>query len=252
MATFDNPLRNSQKRGRHWARRSHRIVAISALAFLLLLTVTGLVLNHADTFGLPQNQAPSGFVQWAYGIEPAPVDAVFETSGIVLASIAGSLYANGREIASEAGTIRGAVTSQDFVVAATNREWLLITRNGSLIERSPLESSQAIRRIGNAGARVIVDAGSGFAELDLDQLTLSRLSISTDAIDWSKPAALDNVQQLELSSAASSASLSWERVLLDLHSGRILPKVGRYLADLTALCLLYLCISGLLLWFRRR
>ncbi len=43
-----------------------------------------------------------------------------------------------------------------------------------------------------------------------------------------------------------------ERVLLDLHSGRIFGPVGVLVYDLLALALGFLSISGLLLWFRGR
>ncbi|MBT5219105.1 MAG: hypothetical protein HOM16_06425, partial [Woeseia sp.] len=59
-------------------------------------------------------------------------------------------------------------------------------------------------------------------------------------------------QVAKIAATSLGKTLSWERVLSDLHSGRILPTVGRYLADITAICLLYLCVTGIFLWFRRR
>jgi uncharacterized iron-regulated membrane protein len=61
-----------------------------------------------------------------------------------------------------------------------------------------------------------------------------------------------DAQAEQIGIAALGQEIQWERVLLDLLSGRILPGVGRYLADITALALLYMCFSGIVLWTRRR
>lgn len=44
--------------------------------------------------------------------------------------------------------------------------------------------------------------------------------------------------------------LNWERVLLDVHAGRLFGIGGTVLNDLAALALVYLLISGLITWRR--
>ena len=46
--------------------------------------------------------------------------------------------------------------------------------------------------------------------------------------------------------------LSWERLLADLHSGRILGAAGTYFMDFIALSLIVLSMTGLFQWRRRR
>jgi uncharacterized iron-regulated membrane protein len=46
--------------------------------------------------------------------------------------------------------------------------------------------------------------------------------------------------------------LSAERVMLDLHSGRILGRAGVYLVDAAAIVFLLLAVSGTWLWARRQ
>jgi uncharacterized iron-regulated membrane protein len=55
-----------------------------------------------------------------------------------------------------------------------------------------------------------------------------------------------------LRSAWRGTGLSLERVLLDLHSGRILGEAGVWLVDAAALLFLLLAGSGVWLWGRRR
>ena len=46
-------------------------------------------------------------------------------------------------------------------------------------------------------------------------------------------------------------SISWERLLLDMHSGRIATRAGTFLVDLAGILLLFLAITGLTIWFKR-
>ena len=50
----------------------------------------------------------------------------------------------------------------------------------------------------------------------------------------------------------SIPQLSLDRLLLDLHSGRLFGKTGVYLMDAAAIGLLLLSITGLIVWLRRR
>ena len=46
--------------------------------------------------------------------------------------------------------------------------------------------------------------------------------------------------------------ITWERIVLDLHSGRIAGDIGVLIMDLAALFLGYLALSGAWLYWRRR
>ena len=92
-----------------------------------------------------------------------------------------------------------------------------------------------------------------YSEFDPLRMSLSApISSTVDSIAWSLPTILSDEQAQQIGTAVLGQAFNWERVLLDLHSGRILPTVGRYIADITALCLLYMCFSGFVLWTRRR
>lgn len=46
--------------------------------------------------------------------------------------------------------------------------------------------------------------------------------------------------------------LPWERVILDLHSGRIFGPWGPWLMDAAAILLLFLAGSGVSIWWKRQ
>jgi hypothetical protein len=49
----------------------------------------------------------------------------------------------------------------------------------------------------------------------------------------------------------SHKTISWQRLLLDLHSGRWFGAYGVWLVDLAAVILLFLALSGCWIWFSK-
>ena len=48
------------------------------------------------------------------------------------------------------------------------------------------------------------------------------------------------------------ASLNWQRLLQDLHAGRLFGLAGQLLMDLAALLLVVLAFTGVIIWSRGR
>jgi hypothetical protein len=244
-------------RRRHWARRSHRVLGIASLLFVFLISLSGLILNHADGLGLSRHAAGPMLLK-IYGVDVPPIDSAFSAGEVMFATSSGILFANGKELAGNSTDLCGAVEFNDMLVIATSNEFLLTTRDGELIERFEPELHGAINKLGTDGQRIVAMVNDepfvfDAAEMNLST-TLSSTALQDSANDlvWSQSITLGEEQAKRIGIAGLTQSLNWERVLLDLHSGRILPKVGRYIADLTALSLLYLCMSGIVLWTRRR
>lgn len=245
-------MNTPKPRHRHWARRTHRVFGVSSLVFLVLIAVSGLLLNHADTLGLSRHAA-SPLVLRMYGVDIPPVDAAFEAGDVLFATSSGMLFADGVELATNISELSGAVEFDGGLIVATRNEFFVTTKDARLIERFAPRSSAPFTKLGTVARRVVVQAGGKPFEFDAVHMSLAATTadIMNDTA-WSQPVTPNHEQAQQIGIAGLSQSMNWERVLLDLHSGRILPTVGRYIADLTALCLLYLCISGLILWTRRR
>ncbi|MDH4125711.1 MAG: PepSY domain-containing protein [Gammaproteobacteria bacterium] len=252
MTTQDVQGATPTTRARHWARRTHRVLGVSAALFLVLISASGLVLNHADALGLPRSAAG----RWAltlYGIELPPIDSAFAANEVLFATVADTLYADGAEIAKGVGRLVGAMAIDPVIVVATADEFFITSSAAELIERYAPDAGGLMRALGTDGQRVFVELQHGYAELDPGQMSfVSMDALPGDNVQWSRPATPGIEQVEQLGAAALGLAINWERLLLDLHSGRILPAAGRYLADITALALLYMCFSGIVLWTRRR
>lgn len=252
MNMRDVQIPRSPTRLRHWANRTHRFVALTAVAFLVIVTLTGLVLNHADALGMSSRGA--AFLASAYGIDAPPVDAAFEAGDIVFATAANTLYANGEALAPVSGPIRGAAPdgSGDIVIA-TPGELILTTGAAALIERAGVDPGMPILRAGKLGDGVVIATDERYFGVDSATLNLTAESWTNPAdVAWAQPITLAAEQQRRIATHALGEVLHWERVLTDLHSGRILPVVGRYIVDFAALCLLYLSVTGIVIWIRTR
>jgi uncharacterized iron-regulated membrane protein len=70
--------------------------------------------------------------------------------------------------------------------------------------------------------------------------------------DWSQAQTPAPQLRAALAQAWRGTGLSLERVLLDIHSGRILGAWGIWLVDAAAVLFLVLAASGVWLWSRRR
>lgn len=240
-------------RRKHWARRTHRLFGISALAFLVVLAVTGVLLNHTDTLGLDTRSAASPLLLRLYGMESVAIESAYRANGHTFAVASGKLYLNGTKLADGVNDLKGAVAMRGEIIVATAGELLLLTDGGDLIERVPAELETPVRRLGTGDENAFIETGDKIFAIDTTGMQLrATTSEPATTITWSSPAALDATESRSIAAAALGEALSVERVIVDLHSGRLLPVAGRYIADLAALSLLYLCVTGGILWFRRR
>lgn len=222
------------------------------MLFLVLISASGLVLNHADALGMSRHAA-APWVLSLYSTELPPVDAAFSAAGVLFATSAETLYANGIELAKGTNRLIGSVVVDDAYVVATSDEFFLISDDIALIERFAPDASGPMSKLGTAGQHIFVAIQDAYFEIDTQRMSLSSTAdITPEKVAWSQPAIPSENQAEQIGTAALGQAINWERVLLDLHSGRILPTIGRYLADITALCLLYMCFTGLWLWARRR
>jgi hypothetical protein len=231
----------------------HRYIGLAVALFVIVLAVTGLLLNHTDEIGLDSIQVSSpALLDW-YGIH-APADVrAFDTGALTVAELNGQLYVNNVHMPNIEGTLIGAVAFNELVVAATENQLVLLTPTGELVER--MDSSTGIPSgiqaigIGNNGLPVIsTRQGDYLGDAGLMRWT----GVPAVNARWAMPATLDKAARQSLDNAWRGNGLPLERVMLDLHSGRILGHWGVYLMDAAAILFLLLSISGVWLWIRRR
>jgi hypothetical protein len=239
------------KRG--WLRRVHRWFGLVALLFVLLLSVTGIALNHTSGWKLNERHVRWSWLLDAYGIE-APAPSASFAAGDHRATLLGKrLYLDGRELARGIERLAGAVVTGEFVVVATGDEIFVLTA-GELVERmSPGDLRPgSIAALGIADSRVIVRSGDAIFRFDEQLVSAEVLAAGVPAgVRWSisTPPAPDELAAVE--DLYRGRGLTVERVLADLHSGRLFTRFGPLFMDAAAVLLILLGLTGLWMWMQR-
>jgi hypothetical protein len=129
----------------------------------------------------------------------------------------------------------------------------LLNRDGELIETlgNAAGVPAGMQAIGTTtDSAIAIKTAHGYYLTDERFLEWS----ATDTVEatWSTPSATPPELTQLLQTAYRGYGLTLERILLDLHSGRILGNAGVLLVDAAAVLFLLLAISGIWLWSRRR
>lgn len=227
--------------------RWHRRVGLWISAFVLILAVTGLLLNHTEELSLDRHYVQSEWLLDWYGIEP--VQAVsYPVEGLWISELNGGIYLQERLIEQCPGGLAGAASLEGELLVACRNAMLLLTADGRVIERidATLGLPVPVEHLARTGDLVMLASAGGYFGADLDQLRFESLEPVKAEIIRPAPAPTPIVEQLQ--GQAGGHSIHWERVLLDLHSGRILGRAGVYIFDLAAILLIFLAISGFYYW----
>lgn len=241
-----------KKKRKSLTRRLHRTIGASAALFVLIIVLSGLALNHSDDFGLSETHVTSSFLSQWYGLG-GDGDIRSYPAGDHWLSIAGTqLYFDDRPVASLVDAV-GAVSGGEILLAAGGSELILLDRQGRLIEKMAWEHPGPIVSVGRLpDGTPALGTASGTWVAD-EQFLHWRPAIA----DGADPAwSVATPAPAEITEAVSGQyrgrGLSLERLLLDLHSGRIFGSFGRLFFDAVAVAIGFLAVSGLIVWFRGR
>ncbi len=236
-------------------RKWHRTLGVSSAIFVVILTITGLALNHTERLKLDQRFVGSSIWMDLYNISLPKDPSSFATKNHQVTLLADRLYFNATELEEQADQLFGAVELAGTVIVAISGEILLLEQDGQLIEK--LTGSEGVpagmERIGlSSKNKLIVYAAHGEYSTDLDTLEWLESPSTSSNIKWSTESIINEPLKAKLAKAYRGKGLSLERVLLDLHSGRILGSWGVYLVDAAALLFLILAITGVWMWSKTR
>jgi hypothetical protein len=241
-----------KKPGASVTRRLHRTLGAGAAAFLIFMAISGMAINHSNSMGLDQRHISQPFLLSWYGLnEPEQINS-FALDNEWLSFAGSQLYLNGKPVSSLSNGI-GAVSSNELIIAAGSDELLLLDPAGQLIERQTWNppGATSIESIGLLpGNRVVVKSANRLWLADADLLSWQPTgdAITTPAWSLSERAPVHIRDAIMRQYRGEGPSL--ERVLLDFHSGRIFGPIGILVYDLLALALLFISISGLMMWLR--
>jgi hypothetical protein len=209
--------------------RWHRRLALLVGLWLALLALSGIFINHAHDWGLDRDPLPRPLLSLVYGIEKDAPDlcAMAEPIGPACSEV----------------FARVALPAGEMLLSAT--QLILLDGQGRVLEMlaaghlglSGIESG--VRQ----GDDLYLSDGNTTVRTDPDLLEFEVLDAATagalDGAPWQRRGVL-------------TASVTWERLLLDLHAARFLGPAARWANDLMAGLILVLVVSGAWLYRAKR
>ena len=229
-------------------RRLHAKIGVAAMLYLIFLVGSGWALNHAGTFKLDQIEISAPWLMRWYGIVSVTPDSGFLTDSTYLAW-AGDKWAVGKQVITHQDEHPlGAVETADILYIATPRSLSLFQPDGQLLDKLDSASLPAtpLTALGKKDRQIAIKTQQGIF-LTEDGLNWEKRNAKD--IQWSARKTLPDAVQQHLQHDLT-ASLPLQRILQDIHSGRILGQYGPVFVDLVGLALLTLGLSGLWMVWR--
>jgi hypothetical protein len=233
----------------------HRRMGLISALFLMLLSLTGLVLHYSVGLRLDSRFIDSrALVSW-YGIELPEFSASFAAADRRLSQLENRLFFDSTALPGNFPPLRGLAPTDFGFAAASSNQLILLTDEGDIVEvldadygvPAPIE-----RLASNADGELYLEVGSDIWQADPDSLQFQALVTAPATLVWSEASVVpDNLQQQILADYAASL-ITWERLLLDIHSGRILGNLGVILVDVMAILFFLMAATGIWIWSRRR
>jgi len=230
----------------------HRRAGLIAALFALVLAISGVLLNHSAFLGLDEQPLQSGMLVSLYSNQARAEPQYFSAGKDTVTQINDQLFYKTEPLWQNKQPLVGATENKKYLALAFSNELALFSHDGELLERMTYlpRHIAAIDRIGHDSSGRIALRGQGNIVIaDADMLSWNDVD-GKIAITWSQPLKAENVTDRPIIADQQFPELTWERLLLDLHSGRILGHWGPWLMDSMALAMVFLVFTGLWRWWK--
>lgn len=231
----------------------YRLIAIICVFLLVILTLTGLILNNAESLGLSKSYVKSEWLLNQYNIKPPQNYSSFAVGNHYITASEGSLYFNHQVLNNNISGLKGAAALNNFIVAVTSSSLFLFTLNGELIDQQslPKEKIGTVNGIAVEGEQLIIGTNRGMFAASENFDSFNSINFFKTP-EWIISVKLPESHWQTLQQNIRGQALNWERVLIDIHKGRLFSPLGPWVMDAAAILFLLMAISGIWLWTRKK
>ncbi len=233
----------------HWHRRVGIVIAI----FTILLAVSGIVLNHTAQLGLDRSFVPWPWLTQVYGDDSSDLPAFQLGDRWLTRASSGLVYLDAQEVAPCSGKLVGAVEADGLFYAGCVEEMLLLTPEGALVESVNASTGlpAPLQAIGVIDGQLVLKSGASWWLANIDSMDFTQRAPAGGAVI--RQLVSDRLpDSVRAQIPAPDQWLSWERLLLDLHSGRLFGRFGVLWMDAIGVLLITLASSGVAMWWLHR
>lgn len=229
-----------KRRLRFFLHRWHRRLGLVAALIVILVSSTGVLLNHTGELALAKHYPQQAIWLWPYPLQ--------QNRGYVLHDAV--LYSSGEQVYLNQQALAGCTPPLLGVVEKATDLWVLCSAQLLFLQQTKLVEN--------------IDSSLLAPSLTAIALVENEVFLSSDGqwlrLDENIPSLIPTqiipgrVLETEILPAAYQQNrvISWQKVLQDLHSGRFFGHWGIYVVDGAALILVLLALSGFWIWYSRR
>lgn len=242
----------SRKKSLH--RRLHRWLGIVLLIPLVVACVTGMILNHTVDLDLSNRNTVSAWIQARYGMNLEGEPQAFGLDGKAYAATWDGRIFHRSALIDDNSPLAGAVPLRDGTAVVTSSAVHYFGLDGELVETIGSVSIPAtpISRAGRTpDLTLVLDTPSGIFTSDENLISFAESSDDQETA-WSAVVTPSKSDLNTWKTAFSGDGIPLDRVILDIHSGRIFGSVGKWIYDITVIGVLILSATGFVLFLRAR
>lgn len=232
--------------------RWHRVLGLMSAVFVLMLAVTGILINHSADLRLEKHHVSATWLLNRYGVEAPTVTEAFRVGDNWVSRVDKKIYFNERQVIATDEPLLGAVQQNNLTAIVSASRLFVIGANGELLESIGPEHGlpAVLQHIGMQNGQIVLAARDGHYRADLENLGWTKQKENN--ISWSEPRPLPQTLQTALGTQARSKMLTLEQVVRDVHSGRIVGAWGAWFMDAVALLFVALTVTGTWMWWRAK
>jgi len=213
-----------------------------------------MLINHSNHLSIDSAHVKQNWLLDYYGITPPAQIDIYQTSPLKLASSDNLIWVDNKLAVEADSSIKGILSLGRMLIAVDSNNLYMLSKEGELLEKQDSSTGlpRGIEAIG-FDEQVWLNTASGSYMADADLIEWNQAQPFA-SIDWSEPLAEDSVvnERESIALQARSSHLTWERVLLDIHSGRFFGSLGPWFMDLVALALIIMSLSGIYIWQQQK
>lgn len=227
----------------------HRYMGLALAPFIVLMLLTAFVLNHSDELELAKKHVTSKNILSWYGIKEPQTIKGYEVDGRWIFQAGNDIYLDTKRLALGIKELRSALYLNNIIFLIDRESLLLITSEGELIEKLG-EAHGLPPYMENIGLTeddlIVIQGATGSFRSDLNLLNWE--SAPEESVKWAFPKALPEKTNTYILHKYRGKGPTYERFLLDLHSGRFMGKYGIIIMDTFAALFLMLSLFGIWMW----
>ncbi|MDG1688511.1 MAG: PepSY domain-containing protein [Gammaproteobacteria bacterium] len=236
----------------HRLRAWHRGMGALAALFLLMLAVTGILLNHTLDLKLAERHLDWPWLLEHYGVSEVEADRVYLLEDNVISQFDEQIFVDAQPVAKSLKPIIGGIYIDDITVVASDDALILLSSDGEFIEEmgGAIGIPSQIQNIGLFHGLPVLQTRHGMWRGDI--LLEQWEKISLQGVSWSEATSMPRMVKEDLARYFYGKGIPVERFVLDMHNGHILGPLGVWLLDFIGILLIVLSFSGLWIWSRTK